>query len=72
MEFLGSAEVSPQDIRGGSGDAVWHEDPPVQSQGGIDQWLAQGPGYHGGEPPGIARAIQDKYGVRILDNILQP
>ena len=72
VEFSGAAEVSPQEIGGASGDAVWHDEAPIQAQGGVDHRLAQGPVDHGGEPPGLARVSQDKYGVIILDKIPQP
>ena len=72
VELSGDAEVAPQEIVGTSGYAVSHEDPKIQAQGSVDQFLAQGPGHHNGEPPGLACVSQDKYGIIILDEILQP
>ena len=72
VEFLGDAEVAPQAIGGASGYAVSNDGPPIQSQGHVDQCLAQGPGHHGGEPPGFARISQGKYGGRFLYDIPQP
>ena len=51
---------------------MWYDEPSIQSQGGVDQCLTQGPGHHGGDPPGLARVGQEKYGVRMLDEMLQP
>ena len=67
-----AVEVAPQVIGGASGDAVSRDEPPIQAQGGINHRLAQGPVYHGGEPPVIAHVSQDKYGIRIFDKIPQP
>ena len=72
MDFSGDAEVAPQAIGGASGDAALHGDSPIQSQGGGVQRLDQGPGHNGGDPPGLARVSQEKDGVQILDDILQP
>ena len=72
VEFWGGSEIAPQFIGSMSGDSVSHDKPPIQSQGAFNQRLAQGPGHHGGEPPGFARISQGKYGGRFLYDIPQP
>ena len=72
MDLSRDAEVVPQAIGGASGDAALYGNFPTQYQGSGVQHLAQGPGHNGGDPPGIARVSQEKYGVRILNDIPQP
>ena len=72
VELSGAAEVAPQAIGGTSGDAVLHDEPPIQAQCGVDQRICQGPGHNGGELPGLARVSQKKDGVRIINEIPQP
>ena len=72
VDLSGAAEVAPHAIRGASGDAILHDEPPIHTQSGNNQRLDQGPGNQGGEPPVIARVSQEKYGVRILNDIPQP
>ena len=72
MESLGDAEIAPQAIGGVYGDAVSHDEPPIQAQGGVHRRLSQVPGHHGDDPHGLAHVSQEKYGVIIFYNILQP